>query len=189
MYLICSEMTRIEKINDHLKQAWNKRIQGNLEESKNHLKLAEAECRPNDYGYLGRIHHIYRQHEMDLGHLKKALTFSETSIGFYIKAQNMDRIAHSTRHLADIYKALNQLDLAENNYIKTLEIYKSLPETSIMDLTNAQRGLADLYEKKHQIDSAITLWQDILENYTSVHYTEGITEAKEQIAFLKTQLK
>ena len=110
---------------------------GNYEEARDLVKKAQELCKGDDYNFLGRIFHVYMQFESDHDNLPKALEFCQQSLGFYQKANNSDRIAHSTRHIADLQRALGNDADSESNYREAIGIYKANSQTKTGDLANA----------------------------------------------------
>ena len=177
-------MTRDDQIQRLLIKAWQLRGQGNYEASKNILQEAQLLCKDDEHNYLGRIDHIKMQHQYDGHNYLEAIKFCKKAIAHYTTAKNSNKIAHSTRHLADIQTKLNQLDKAFTNYLYALKIYNKHPKTHPGDLANALRGYALLLEKTGKQDEALLNWKSVLELYTQLGIQEGVDEAKFKILHL-----
>ena len=129
------------------------------------------------------------QYESDHNDYKKAKEFCELAVSFYKKAGDHDKIAHSTRHLADLQIELNQLPEAEQNYKSAINMYRSKNDTQPGDLANALRGFTQLLEKKHEFTNAIETWKEILQLSQKSDFEEGVLEAGNKIRYLKAKLK
>ena len=95
-------MTEKPKIDKLLENIWTLRRKGKYGEVQLHLKDAERLCKEDYYNSLGRIFHIYMQVESDHDRYLKALELCKKSLSYYMKCDNLDKIAHSTRHVADM---------------------------------------------------------------------------------------
>ena len=178
-------MDRDEIIQNYLDKAWASRRTGDYETSKKHLANAHALCSDTDYLFLGRLFHIYRQHEADHLNYEKALEFNFKSLLFYKSSKNQNRIAHALRHVADLQVQLGQLDIAKSNYEMAIKQYRNLQTVSDIDLSNALRGYALLLEILDQPQAALSEWKEILVLYRRHSFEEGIAEASDKIMQLK----
>ena len=181
-------MEREAKIQSYLDKAWSFRRTGNFEMSKMNLINAHELCNDKDYMLLGRVFHIYRQYEADNKNYEKALVFNNTSLSYYKKSLNLDRIAHSLRHIADLQVKLNLFNRAKENYTKAIELYMKSSESNDKDLSNALRGFAGLLELIEQYPQAIQVWNKILILYEKFLFKMGTIEVKEKIMNLKNRI-
>ena len=172
-------------IKELLEEAWNKRRVGNYEEARDLVKKAQELSKDDDYNSLGRIFHVYMQFESDHDNLPKALEFCQQSLGFYQKANNSDRIAHSTRHIADLQRALGKDADSESNYRKVIDLYKADSQTHMGDLANTLRGFALVLEKRSKISEAKTAWEETKELYQACNLQAGVDEANEKLDSLQ----
>ena len=168
-------------IKELLEEAWNKRRAGNYEEARDLVKMAQELSKDDDYNSLGRIFHLYAQFESDHDNLSKALEFCQQSLGFYNKTNNSDRIAHSTRHIADLQRAPSKCADSESNYRKAIGIYKADSQTKTGDLANALRGYALVLEKRSKISEAKTAWQETKKLYQACNLQAGVDEANRKL--------
>ena len=125
------------------------------------------------------------QHEYDHDNLLKALEYNNKSISYYTKDKNLDKIAHSIRHRADLQKALGQFENAESNYLKAIRIYKEQLQAFNGNLANALRGYALVLEKRKRFKKAIMVWEEIKAIYAKHQFSEGTIEANHKISQLK----
>ncbi len=91
-------------------------------------------------------------------------------------------LAHTVRHLGDIYFEEALPELAEPCYQEALELYRKHPERSALDLANAIRSLAVL--RAHQ---GRALWEEAREIYTTLGIEAGVKEAADRIAALSAE--
>lgn len=180
-------MDNNSKIKTLLATIWAKRGQGKYVEARALLSEAEELCEDNDYKHLGRIFHIYGQFESDHNNHQQALEFWQQSLVYYKKDGNPNKIAHSTRHIADIQRRLGDEEGSEKSYRKSLDIYRNNATTSTGDLANALRGFALLLEKRGKTAEAIANWHEVKESYKAIHLQEGVDEANERLDALTSQ--
>ncbi len=169
-----------------LEQAWNKRRGEQYADAEALLIEARGLCGADDYDALGRIYHIYMQLDYDQGNLTKALELCQKSLSYYKKTNKPDRIAHSTRHLADLQRHLGLAAESESNYRKAMGMYKASPVQQAGDLANALRGFAIVLENRKKTDEAITAWRETKTLYQSLGLEAGVDEATQRLAALQS---
>ena len=91
----------------------------------------------------------------------------------------------STRHLANLQRALGNDADSESNYREAIGIYKADSQTRIGDLANALRGFALVFEKRSKISQAKTAWEETKELYQSCNLQAGIDEANRKLDSLQ----
>ena len=173
-------------IQKYLDDAWHERQIADYEASKTMVEKAEGLCKKDDYEYLGRTYHIYMQIEADHDNYKKALEWSLKSCDCYQKSENHSKMAHSTRHLADLQLLLGHWIEAETNYLICLDLHYKLGKKEDVNLANAMRGYTLLLEKQKRPEEAITFWGKVAALYTRRGISGGVEEAIERIVNLKT---
>ena len=129
-----------------LSKAWSLRRVGKYDQARKILSKAQSICPADDYHSLGRIFHILMQFESDHQRYQEALPFCEQSLAYYQKANDLDRIAHATRHQADLERKLEKFALAESHYQACIKMYRKRDPIHAGDLANALRGYALLLE-------------------------------------------
>ncbi|MCH7515035.1 MAG: tetratricopeptide repeat protein [Bacteroidetes bacterium] len=174
-------MTENSKLKQLLEEAWAKRGEEKYDDARNLVKEAHRLCKENDYNSLGRIFHVYMQFESDHDNYSKAIELSQKSLSYYKKANNLDNIAHSTRHIADLQYQLGKDAESEQNYREAIGIYRDNPNTHIGNLANALRGFGLLLEKREKIEEAIDIWKETKELYASINLQEGVDEANKKL--------
>jgi tetratricopeptide (TPR) repeat protein len=113
-----------------------------------------------------------------------ALKHYSEAAGIYREQNNPLRLAHTIRHVGDIYQQTKQSQLAGPFYAEALEIYRRHPETSPLDLANTLRGYALQQEATGNAAQAKLFWQEAGELYAAVNVQAGVSESERRIAFL-----
>jgi tetratricopeptide (TPR) repeat protein len=173
-----------QKIGRLLQQAWDKRRTEKYGESLDLLRRAETLCTQDDHHLLGRIYHIHRQLKTDQGLHIQALPHALKSIEHYRASGEVQHIAHSVRHLADLEFKLGQLDGAEEHYREAIQIYINDDNTTKLNLANTLRGYAMLTESQENIVLALGLWEEVKTLYNSIDIPEGVEEANQHLEAL-----
>ena len=68
----------------------------------------------------------------------------EESVALLRQLEEPLLLAHTVRHLGDVYHEQGRSDLAENGYLLALSLYRKHQDRSPLDLANAIRSLAVL---------------------------------------------
>lgn len=170
-------MTYERSIEEFLKNAWDLRREAKYDLANYALEKAQEHCKEDDYISRGRIFHIYAQFESDHDNPSRALKLLQRSLSFYKKTGSSIKIAHSTRHIADLERRIGDVEDSESNYRTSIDIYKSNKSTSKVDLANAIRGYALVLEKRGKIQEAIEAWKEARELYRACKLEEGVDEA------------
>jgi hypothetical protein len=90
-------------------------------------------------------------------------------------------LAHTIRHLGDVYLEQGRPDLAEPCYHEALGLYRSHADESSLDMANAVRSLAVL-----RWEQAKMLWEEVRTLYTGLSIEAGIKESTARVAALST---
>jgi tetratricopeptide (TPR) repeat protein len=106
----------------------------------------------------------------------------EEAVALFREADEPRVLAHTVRHLGDVYLEQGRPDLAEPCYHEALGLYRSNEDDSSLDLANAVRSLAVL-----RWEQAKTLWEEVLDLCTSLSIEAGINESKARVAALSTR--
>ena len=88
-------------------------------------------------------------------------------------------LAHTIRHLGDVYLEQGRPDLAEPCYHEALALHRKHSDDSSLDMANALRSLAVL-----RWEQARALWEDVGVLYASLHIEAGIKESAVRVAAL-----
>jgi tetratricopeptide (TPR) repeat protein len=93
-------------------------------------------------------------------------------------------LAHTIRHLGDIYTKAGRHSLAEQCCEEAVAIYRTHSNASALDVANAIRSLAVVKERLTQLDQARQLWQDAHNRYAALNVVEGTAEAAAHLSRL-----
>ena len=104
----------------------------------------------------------------------------EEAVGLFREVDEPLVLAHTIRHLGDVYLEQGRPDLAEPCYHEALGLYRSNEDDSSLDLANAVRSLAVL-----RWEQARTLWEEVHHLYISLHIEAGIKESADRVAALR----
>jgi tetratricopeptide (TPR) repeat protein len=91
-------------------------------------------------------------------------------------------LAHTVRHLGDLYYEAGQTELAQPCYREALNLYRSEKNPPPLDLANAIRSSAILAGNTGEREQAKTLWQEARDLYALVNVPEGVKESSRQLA-------
>jgi len=90
-------------------------------------------------------------------------------------------LAHTIRHLGDLYQQIGQLNSADSCYREALEIYRNDAGTEKLELANAIRPTALLMEKLSKAEDARRFWEEAKALYAAAGVREGIDECTQRI--------
>lgn len=93
-------------------------------------------------------------------------------------------LAHTVRHLGDVYADLCDWKNAEPCYSEALAIYRAAPDPPPLDKANAIRSMAVLKEQTGAIEEALALWQEARDLYAALEIAEGVAGTSSHIARL-----
>ena len=91
-------------------------------------------------------------------------------------------LAHTIRHLGDVYHEQGRPDLAEPCYHEALGLYRSHEDGPSLDLANALRSFAVL-----RWEQTRALWEEVRGLYTAVGIEAGVKESAARIAALSSR--
>ena len=177
-----------QNIEAMLGEAWAKRRVGDYSKARQLVEQAQDLCRVDDHNSMGRIYHIYMQFESDHENYPKALEFCRESLKHYQKGGNPNRIAHSTRHVADLLRTLGNTEDAEITYRDAIETYRRETGTFSGDLANALRGYSLALEQLKKYREAIDAWKEVRDLYETCQLEEGVAEADQRLDLLQSNL-
>lgn len=105
----------------------------------------------------------------------------EEAVVLFREADEPLILAHTIRHLGDVYLEQGRPDLAEPCYHEALGLYRNHADESSLDLANAVRSLAVL-----RWEQAKMLWEEVRTLYTGLSIEPGIKESAARVAALST---
>ncbi len=103
----------------------------------------------------------------------------EESVALLRELEEPLLLAHTVRHLGDVYHEEGRSDLAENCYVEALSLYRKHEDRSPLDLANAVRSLAVLPWEQSR-----ALWEEARDLYTAIGVEAGIKESSARLAAL-----
>jgi tetratricopeptide (TPR) repeat protein len=112
--------------------------------------------------------------EMAVGHYEEAVALCRSNATRLV-------LAHMIRHLGDVYRQLERLAEAEPMYLDALELYRSDPETPVLDLANAVRPFAILTQLTGRPDESRRLWLEAKSLYAAAGIADGVAESEEHL--------
>lgn len=180
-------MSNDSDIQKLLEDAWVRRRENNYKEAETLVTKAKELCKEDDFIFLGRIYHVTMQFEYDRKNYTKALQLCQESLSYYKKSKDLNKIAHSTRHIADLEYHLGNYDNSEEFYKASLKLYRENKNTNSLDMANALRGYAILLEKNKKGLEAIQIWTGAKQYYEASNIKAGINEANKKIKLLQTK--
>lgn len=177
-------MNTSAEIQDLLAEAWAKRRAEDYLAAKSLVEQAQKRCAADDYASLGRINHIYMQFEADHGNLAEAIGYCRQSVANYARSGRPEKVAHSTRHLADLQRALGLGEEAVQTYRAAIAIYRALPDSNLGNLANALRGFGLALEVMGEKEEAKNVWQETRDLYAACGLQAGVDEALQHMGHL-----
>ena len=106
----------------------------------------------------------------------------EEAVVLFREADQPLILAHTIRHLGDVYLEQGRPDLAEPCYHEALGLYRNHTDESSLDLANAVRSLAVL-----RWEQARMLWEEARVLYTGLSIEVGIKESSARVEALSTR--
>ncbi len=103
----------------------------------------------------------------------------EEAVALFRETDEQLLLAHTIRHLGDVYHEQGRPDLAEPCYHEALGLYRDHKDDSSLDLANAIRSLAVL-----RWEQARGLWEEVRDLYSTLHIEAGIKESTARVAAL-----
>jgi tetratricopeptide (TPR) repeat protein len=103
----------------------------------------------------------------------------EEAVTLFRDAEQPLVLAHTIRHLGDVYVEQGRPDLAEPSYHEALQLYRKHSDESSLDFANAVRSLAML-----RWEQARVLWEEARVLYAGLNIAGGIEESNERLAAL-----
>ena len=174
-------MSEANTLQSLLNEAWSKRRQGDFLSARSLLEEAREKCDDQDWEALGRIHHVYMQLDLDQDNLKEALSWSRKSLAYYHKSGNLDKIAHCTRHMADIQSRMDLQEEAEKNYLDSISIYRALDTSFPGNLANALLGYGEMLLQIERKTDAIEAWKEAIDLYEACGIQEGVDDLTQRL--------
>lgn len=103
----------------------------------------------------------------------------EEAVGLFREVDEPLVLAHTIRHLGDVYQEQGRPDLAEPCYHEAIGLYRSHGDGLSLDLANALRSLAVF-----KWEQTRALWEEVRDLYTTLSIEAGIKESTARVAVL-----
>ncbi len=171
-------------VKDILAKAWKLRNGKKYNEALVLIDQARDVVKGGDHENIGNIFHVHAQILEDQKVLTYAFESRKYALAKFRKTGNELRIAHESRHIADLLVKMSQLEEAHLHYFHSLEVYRKLENPDSLNLANTLRSFALLLEKRNEKGKALGLWTEARDIYEKNGIEEGVEEANEQIARL-----
>jgi tetratricopeptide (TPR) repeat protein len=134
----------------------------------------------NEMDRLARAQELRRRGELARRHDgAMARLCYEEAVVLFRELEEPLVLAHTIRHLGDVYLEQGRPDLAEPCYHEALGLYRRHEADSSLDLANAVRSLAVL-----RWEQARALWEEVRDLYTSLSIETGIQESTARVTAL-----
>ena len=106
----------------------------------------------------------------------------EQAVAILREADEPLLLAHTIRHLGDLHRHAQRLELAASCYDEALALYHGHPDAPPLDVANALRSMALLKEVTGDTAGALALWQQAHNIYVALHVKAGVAEARARLA-------
>jgi len=166
-----------------VEEAWADRREKRHEAAHQKLNQAIALCRQAGLQRelvvaLGKLGHV----ELDVKNIDAALAAYKEAVKISEELDDSQMIAHTVRHLGDVYRHGKRFQEAEGCYHRALEIYTSFKNLHPCEYANAIRPMAIIKEDLGHFDEAKKLWEQARELYGKAGIQEGVDECSERLA-------
>lgn len=121
------------------------------------------------------------QVERDRDNLDAALPYLYEAVAQARLVDAPDLLAHTVRHLGDLYQDLNRFHKAQYCYAEAMKLYEDNPGTHDLDLANTIRPLAILFERTGKKANAATYWRAAMSLYELAGIEEGVLECSQGV--------
>ena len=157
-----------------------------LSKAQEELTTAVSLCRElgEPVAYAQAVH-LLANVEVDLGHEQRARSLWEEAVEVLRRTDEVLQLAHKIRHLGDLHRLSDRLELAEACYSEALSLYREHDAPGSLDFANAVRRMAVLKERQGEGSEALELWRETSELYAAVDLQPGVEEAGEHIERLR----
>ena len=175
-----------QEIKQLVEFAWQARRDGDLQLAEANLLSAKKLCLDNSFNdllvqVLVKCAHL----KDDVKALSEALELTCEAVDLARSLNTPMLLAHSLRHLGDVYFKLDKLEEAESVLQETIEIYRNESSAPGIELANALRVEALLQERLKKIPTALDTWSEVASIYKQANITEGVEEANQHIRLLQ----
>jgi tetratricopeptide (TPR) repeat protein len=125
---------------------------------------------------------VLGQLERDLGHTEAALACYEEAARVCRSLDDPMLLAHTLRHVGDLYREADQPEPAEASCLEALALHHDHPGAPPLELANTIRPLALLAQAAGRRDDAFWLWREACELYAEANVPQAVAECQRRIA-------
>ena len=173
----------MEQAEDLVDIAWRARREGRLTDAESVVVRAIADARRTGarrelIRALKALAHIVRDMDQD----DRALPLYEEAVALSRTEGDSLLLAHTVRHLGDLYRGAGRIADAERCYDEALTLYRAAPDARALDFANALRTAALLKEALGDASGARQLWSEARQHYTG--YQEAMDECDRHLSRL-----
>ena len=102
----------------------------------------------------------------------------EEAVALLRTADHPVKLAHTIRHLGDVYAEQQHRALADACFAEALSLYRHHPSPPPLDLANAIRAYASLKSELGETEAAQALWREAGALYESQGIVAGVEECR-----------
>ena len=171
-----------EHASDLIAKANHSRRERRLDDAfREYRQAADVSSTPGSERWLINALTGLGQISRDRKQLDSALLYCAQALALCRQHSSPSDIAHTARHLGDLYRESGMLSQAEPLLIEAISIYRHGAAVEPLELANAIRPLALLKTTLGDAAAARPLWQEALELYTSANVSAGIDECSARL--------
>lgn len=173
----------MNSLQEVIEKAWQDRREGRYEDAERGLQQAisssrKAGLRADLIRALKALAHVVR----DLAQSKRALPLYEEAVALSREEGDALLLAHTVRHLGDLYRETGRIEDAERCYQEALSLYRAAPQPQPLDFANALRPAAILKEMQGDVAGAEQLWLEARRLYELAGVSQGVEECDRRLS-------
>jgi tetratricopeptide (TPR) repeat protein len=120
------------------------------------------------------------------GHLTEARAAYELAVAKARAIDDRTSLAQALRHVSDMERERGESEDAFLSGLEAVDIYRSLPDASQLDLANALRVTALALMDLGKPLEAVPMWQEARALYGELQVFEGVAECDSYLTLLRT---
>ena len=145
--------------------------QGKFSKVFEYLSVAESISREHEIisvPLMGSLSNFYQL----TGDFEKSLHYALESLKYAELENDLEGVAYAYNSLGKIYLHNNEIEKAEESYLKSSEIYRELERN--LQVAILYNNLGSIYGKQGEFENALEYCYQSLEIKKELHYNEGI---------------
>lgn len=175
-------MATPEEIAALLRSGLAARRAGDLAESLRLMSEAAGRCGADQHQERAYVERELAELARQRADVPAAQAHYERAVSLLRSSEDRLKLAHTIRHLGEVHAEQGHLALAEECLAESLQMYRSHPSPSTLDLANAIRAYAALKTQSGDHQAARPLWVEAGELYAAVGVAEGVAECRRRVA-------